>query len=113
MSLPEPLSHDVTGAASIFAALADSTRLALVNRLSTEGPLSITRLTSGSEMSRQAITKHLHVLADAHLVRDRRAGREHLWELDPNQLQTARRSLERISRQWDLALGRLKSFVEE
>ncbi|MGA7671110.1 MAG: metalloregulator ArsR/SmtB family transcription factor [Nitrolancea sp.] len=113
MSLPDPIGQEVTGAASIFAALGDSTRLALVDRLSTEGPLSITRLTTGSSMTRQAITKHLHVLADARLVRDRRQGREHLWELDPDQLLTARSSLDRISRQWDHALGRLKKFVEE
>ncbi len=113
MSLPDPISSDIAGAAPIFAALGDPTRLSLVDRLSTEGPLSITRLTTGSQMTRQAITKHLHVLADAHLVQDRREGREHLWELDPVQLQQARISLDRISRQWDLALGRLKKFVEE
>ncbi len=113
MSLPDSISSDIVGAAPIFAALGDPTRLSLVDRLSTSGPLSITRLTIGSEMSRQAITKHLHVLAGARLVRDRREGREHLWELDPVQLQQARISLDQISRQWDLALGRLKTFVEE
>ncbi len=113
MSLPDHLSHELAGAAPVFAALGDPTRLAMVDRLSTEGPLSITRLATGSNMSRQAITKHLHVLADAHLVRDRRRGREHLWELEPAQLVQARQSLELISRQWDAALGRLKKFVEE
>ncbi len=103
----------MTGTATIFAALGDPTRLALVDRLSTDGPLSITRLTTVSDISRQAITKHLHVLATAHLVRDVRRGREHLWELEPHQLEAARRSLDQISHQWDEALGRLKQFVEE
>ena len=83
MSVTSKRTPDFDETAPVFAALGDPTRLALVNRLSTEGPLSITRLTTGSSISRQAITKHLHVLADARLVRDRREGREHLWELDP------------------------------
>ena len=113
MSPPADLSGEFTEAAPVFAALGDPTRLALVDRLSTGGPLSITRLAAGSSMSRQAITKHLHVLADAGVVRDARHGREHLWQLDPEGLRDARRSLERISRQWDEALGRLRRFVEE
>ena len=107
-----PLSN-VTGAATVFAALGDPTRLELVDRLSSDGPLSITRLTAGSSVTRQAITKHLHVLAGARVVRDRRLGREHLWELDREGLIEARESLERISRRWDEALERLKTFVED
>lgn len=101
-----------TGAAPVFAALGDETRLRLVSRLSAGGPASIARLTAGSSVTRQAITKHLQVLAGAGLVRSRRRGRERLWELRPHQLDEARRSLDAISRQWDEALGRLKSFVE-
>ena len=100
-------------AAPIFAALGDATRLALLDRLSTGGPLSITRLTAGSNKSRQAITKHLRVLAGAGLVRDVRWGREHRWELEPDRLDQARQSLDQISRQWDEALARLKRFVED
>lgn len=113
MSPPNTLPAELTEAAPVFAALGDPTRLVLVDRLSTDGPLSISRLTRGSHMSRQAITKHLQVLAQARLVRDTRRGREHLWELDPERLVQATRSLDQISRQWDVALGRLKQFVEE
>lgn len=113
MSVPKWKPDDLAETAPVFAALGDPTRLVLVDRLSTEGPLSITRLTAGSSMSRQAITKHLHVLASAQLVRDRRRGREHLWELDPDRLIEARRSLDQISKQWDRALARLQKFVEE
>lgn len=104
---------DLGEAAPVFVALGDSTRLALLDRLSSAGPLSITQLTAGSHKTRQAITRHLHVLAGAGLVRDARWGREHHWELDPDRLDEARRSLDRISRQWDDALARLKRFVEE
>ncbi len=96
----------------VFAALGDGTRLELVARLCGGEPLSITQLASGASMTRQAITKHLHVLAEAGVVRSARRGREQLWELDPEQLQQARRCLEQISGQWESALGRLKDFVE-
>jgi DNA-binding transcriptional ArsR family regulator len=98
--------------APVFAALGDETRLRLVSRLCSGGPASIARLTAGSSVTRQAITKHLEVLAGAGLVHSRRLGRERVWELRPQQLEQARESLDAISRQWDEALGRLKSFVE-
>jgi DNA-binding transcriptional ArsR family regulator len=100
------------GAASVFAALGDETRLALVSRLSTQGSLSITELTSGTKVTRQAITKHLHVLADVGLVRGRRDGRENVWELEPHALREARHYLDLISQQWDDAIERLKRWVE-
>jgi DNA-binding transcriptional ArsR family regulator len=100
-------------AAPVFAALGDETRLALVGRLAGGGPWSIARLTAGSAVTRQAITKHLHVLAGAGLVRDARRGRERIWELDSEKLVEARRTLDEISKRWDEALDRLKAFVEE
>ncbi|BDG02796.1 ArsR/SmtB family transcription factor [Anaeromyxobacter oryzae] len=103
----------VTLAAPVFAALGDETRLALVARLCDGGPWSIARLTEGSAVTRQAVTKHLQVLADAGLVRDTWRGRERLWELEPERLGEARRTLEEISRRWDEALERLRKFVEE
>jgi len=97
----------------MFAALGDETRLALVARLSSDGPLSITRLTAGSAVTRQAVTKHLNVLATAGLVSDLRRGRERIWELDPAQMEAARTYLEQVSKRWDDALDRLKQFVEK
>jgi DNA-binding transcriptional ArsR family regulator len=99
--------------APVFAALGDATRLLLVSRLSSGTPLSIRRLTEGSRLTRQAITKHLRVLASSGLVRGVRRGRESLYELRPKPLDEARSALESISRQWDDALARLRSFVEE
>jgi len=100
-------------AAPVFAALGDATRLRLVARLCGGGPLSIARLSEGAGVTRQAITKHLHALADAGLVRHSRRGRERIWELEPRRLATARRCLDQISDQWDAAISRLKAFVEE
>lgn len=102
-------------AAPVFAALGDETRLRLVARLCTEGPLSIVGLSTGAAVTRQAITKHLHALAAAGLVRSSRRPRrrQRIWELEPRRLEEARRYLDRISSQWDDALERLRAFVEE
>ena len=98
--------------APLFAALGDPTRLRLVSRLCANGPLSITRLSEGAGVTRQAITKHLHALSDAGLVRDSRRGRHRIWELEPRRLELARRYLDQIADQWDVALNRLKDVVE-
>jgi DNA-binding transcriptional ArsR family regulator len=84
----------LTGAAPLFAALGDQTRLRIVARLCREGPVSITRLTAGENVSRQAITKHLNALELAGLARSSRAGRERIWELRTDRLSEARRYLE-------------------
>ncbi len=63
-------------------------------------------------MTRQAVTKHLHILEDAGLVRGNRDGREQLWEVKPRRLAEARRYLGLISDQWDDALERLRKMVE-
>ena len=98
--------------APVFAALGDETRLRLVARLCDDGPLSITRLTAGSKVTRQAITKHLRVMEGAGLVRCKRHGRESVWQLEQRRLADARHYLDLISKQWDEALGRLRKFVE-
>lgn len=99
--------------ASVFAALGDPTRLRLVAALCAGGALSIAQLTTGTAVTRQAVTKHLEVLAGAGLVHDIRQGRERLWELEPSRIDEARRALDAIAAQWDQALQRLKAFVEK
>ncbi len=74
--------------------------------------MSIARLTAATDVTRQAVTKHLHVLAGAGLVRGSRRGRERLWELEPRRFEEARRRLDAVSRRWDEALGRLAAMVE-
>jgi DNA-binding transcriptional ArsR family regulator len=107
------LSAELSASAPVFAALGDVTRLRLVARLSAGRPQSITQLAAGSAVTRQAITKHLHVLSGAGLVRGRKQGREQMWELNLRQVQEARRRLDLIAQQWDGALARLKALVED
>jgi DNA-binding transcriptional ArsR family regulator len=102
----------VAGAALLFAALGDPIRLRLVQRLSEGGPASISVLAERFQVTRQGVTKHLHVLAGAGVIDGRRQGRQHVWALNPNRLADARRQLEVISRRWDDALARLKLHVE-
>jgi len=103
----------------VFAALGDETRLALVARLAAGGAASITELTEHSRLARQsrltrqAITKHLRVLQRARMVRCVRAGRESRFELDPRPLSEIEEYIQRVSREWDAALARLKAFVED
>ena len=100
-------------AALLFAALGDETRLALIRRLSEAGPASISSLAQNFRFSRQAITKHLQFLAIAGIIDGKRAGREHLWALNPARLAQAQRCLEVIAHGWDDALRRLKAHVED
>jgi len=99
--------------APVFAALGDPTRLRIVARLCADGPQSIVRLTHGTRVTRQAITKHLHALAEAGVVRSRRDGRERIWEVQSSRLVDASHYLEQISSQWDQVIERLRKFVEE
>lgn len=98
--------------APVFAALGDETRLALVAKLSAGRHASISELTRGSRLTRQAITKHLRVLENAGIVRCVRAGRESRFEFDPQPIAGMKEYLDSLSKQWDHALWRLKSFVE-
>jgi DNA-binding transcriptional ArsR family regulator len=109
---PSTAVDKLVEAAPVFAALGDATRLRLVARLCLAGPQSIVRLTDGAKVTRQAVTKHLHALAQAGLVRSTREGRERIWEIDPQRLAVANRCLEQISKQWDDTIERLRAFVE-
>jgi hypothetical protein len=81
--------------APVFAALGDPTRLSLVAKLCDGQPCSIAQLTRGSKM------------------RSARAGRESLFELNPEPLKDLKDYLRLVSAQWDQALKRLRSFVED
>ncbi len=109
---PDRISARRRAHASIFAALGDETRLLLVAKLADGHPCSISQLTHGSRLTRQAITKHLRVLEHAGVVRCARAGRERRFELNPKPIEDMREYLDLVSRQWDQALATLKSFVE-
>jgi DNA-binding transcriptional ArsR family regulator len=108
----EKRARELRRSAPVFAALGDETRLALLSKLSGGPSSSISELTEGSRLTRQAITKHLRVLQGAGLVRSERRGRESRFALEPRSLDAALRSLAEILRRWDAALARLKAFVE-
>jgi DNA-binding transcriptional ArsR family regulator len=99
--------------ATAFAALGDETRLALLAKLAGGEPQSISALTAGTKLTRQAVTKHLRVLERVRIVHARRLGRERLFELNPQPVRELAQFLEAASARWDSALARLKSFVEE
>ena len=98
--------------APVFAALGDGTRLELVARLSDGRPHSITELTEGLDITRQAVTKHLQVLRDAGVVDRRRVGRESRFTMTSGPLLDAQEYLARVSDQWDDAIARLRGQVE-
>jgi DNA-binding transcriptional ArsR family regulator len=105
-------SATVARSAPIFAALGDHTRLRIVARLCAGGPQSIARLTAGLDVTRQAVTKHLGVLAAAGLARGVPQGRERRWELEPERLDVARRYLDLISEQWTARLEALERHLD-
>jgi DNA-binding transcriptional ArsR family regulator len=107
------ITADRRARAPVFAALGDETRLALVTKLSSGEPHSISKLTDGSQLTRQAITKHLRVLESVGIVHCVRSGRETLFEFDPEPIDEMKTYLDFVSEQWDQTLSRLKAFVED
>lgn len=99
--------------APIFAALGDETRLSMVRKLTGGQPHSISQLTQGTKLTRQAVTKHLRVLENVGIVHSIRSGRESLFEYDPKPIDELKEYLDLVSSQWDDALMRLKTFVED
>lgn len=107
------IAHSQQSPSPVFAALGDATRLSLVAKLCGGHSYSISQLAHGTRLTRQAITKHLRVLESAGIVHSVRAGRESRFEFDPRPIEGIREYLDFVSEQWDQALSRLKSFVED
>ncbi|MGO8795853.1 MAG: ArsR/SmtB family transcription factor [Candidatus Sulfotelmatobacter sp.] len=110
---PSRIAARSNTSARVFAALGDKTRLSLVARLCQGESHSISQLTEGSKLTRQAITKHLRVLQSAGMVRCVRAGRESRFQLKTEPIEEIKDYLALVSEQWDQSLARLKSFVED
>jgi DNA-binding transcriptional ArsR family regulator len=98
--------------AAQFAALGDAQRLRLVETLAARGEASISDLSSGAGVTRQAVTRHLKVLEGAGLVQGTIRGREHVWVLDADGLASAEAEFERLKAAWRQRLARLKLLVE-
>ena len=107
------IDRSLSGAALLFAALGDPTRLTLLRQLSDGGPASISTLAAKQSMTRQGVTKHLHVLAGAGIIDGNRQGREQVWAVNPQRLAEGRQHLDVIAAGWDEALARFKKLVEE
>ena len=110
---PSRKPRGVQESARLFGALGDPTRLELVTHLCRHGPQSIASLAASSDVTRQAISKHLRVLESAGLARGRREGRESRWEIEPSRLDVAREYLAMMSERWTTRLAALKRHVED
>ena len=108
-----PWRADSRRIALAFAALGHETRLRIIARLAIEGPLPMAQLSGSADMTRQAIAKHLIILAGAGLVHAERRGRQKIWQVDDRRLAEAREWLDRVSAQWDASLERLRAPVEQ
>lgn len=105
--------RQLTQAALLFAALGDPTRLALLRHLSSDGPASVSALADlFPGVTRQAVSKHLHVLSSAGVIDGTYRGREHVWAVNPDRLDDGRRQIDVIAREWDERLARFKAYVE-
>jgi DNA-binding transcriptional ArsR family regulator len=111
MSTKHP--YNARAKAAVFAALGDETRLSLLARLCDGQRYSIAELTEGTKLTRQAVTKHLRVLERVRIVHGTREGRQSMFQFDPQPVIEMKEYLETVSKQWNLALARLKSFVEK
>ena len=94
-----------------FSALSDPTRRAVLDLLR-EGSLPAGRIAQAFPVSRPAISKHLRLLRRAHLVRQRRAGRQRFYQLSPTPLQDVDAWLGRYRAFWETSLTALKAVIE-
>lgn len=99
--------------ARVFSALGDATRLLVLRRLAERGEASIAQLANDHPISRQALTKHLEVLASAGLVTDERRGRERVFAFDGARLDAARRLIDEVGAAWEARLGRLQALFRD
>jgi len=103
----------MTELATVFRALGDPVRLAMVKRLSAGAPFTIAAIADGFDISRQGVRKHLQVLADANLVQMKPKGRDVIVQLSPENLERAKVFIAQLEKDWDVRLQALKRFVED
>jgi DNA-binding transcriptional ArsR family regulator len=95
--------------ADVWTALGDPTRRAIFEQL-VDRPRAVGELASELPVSRPAVSQHLKVLKDAHLVIDKRAGNRRIYQVDPDGVAALRADLERF---WTKALTAYKATVEQ
>lgn len=97
--------------ANVYRAISDPTRRAILDKLR-RGPTPVNTLASEFSQSRPAISKHLRILRAAHLVKERREGRERHYRLEAKPLRDVARWLEEYRNLWEHNLNRLKQHLE-
>ena len=97
---------------NVFAALADPARRKIIETLTEVGAQTATQLAPGLEMTRQGVTKHLNILADAGLVTIHQRGRDKYYALTPEPLEEATMWISAIAARWDERLEALRQFLE-
>ena len=104
--------HRALAHADVFRAVADPTRRAILDRLRA-GSAPVNALADDFHQSRPAISKHLRVLRQAHLVSEQRVGRERRYKLHPAPLQQVAGWIEGYRSFWQVNLTQLKRYLEE
>jgi DNA-binding transcriptional ArsR family regulator len=111
---PRPLTLDRSDpGAAVFDALADSTRRSVLRAVADDGPLTATELAGRLPVSRQAVSKHLDVLADAGLVHRHRAGRDVRFSVDVAPLDDALAWIAAVGAKWDRRLAALERRLQQ
>jgi DNA-binding transcriptional ArsR family regulator len=95
----------------VFRAIADPTRRAILDRLRA-GAAPVGALAADFRQSRPAISKHLRVLREAHLVVERRDGRHRICQLAPGPLRQVAGWIEGYRALWQMNLNNLKRYLE-
>ena len=98
---------------AVFVALADATRRRVLELLAADGGATATQLAGSFPVTRQAIAKHLQVLADAGLATSERRGRETQWTLTPDALTPAMLWMQSLGGEFEDRLTALQRHLAE
>jgi DNA-binding transcriptional ArsR family regulator len=96
----------------VFQALADPTRRAVLERLSTS-PAAVSELARPFKMALPSFSQHLDVLESCGLVRSRKQGRVRTYQLQPRPLKAAEGWMSKQRRLWERRLDQLDSFLQQ
>lgn len=97
----------------LFLAIADPNRRKLIETLAAEGEKTPTELAKTLPITRQGVSKHMHILADAGLVNVQQKGRDRYYELRPEVLAETTNWVDRVRSQWQIRLNKLAQYLDE
>jgi len=109
--MSEPNAASVERKHDVFQAISDPTRRSVL-RLLGDQELPLNAISSHFPMTRPAVSKHLRILAEAGLVKERKVGRETRYRLDADPLRELKSWLAFYERFWENKLDALKRYVE-